>query len=139
MARWLTCLQIVGISILGSGCALAQALVTNPLDQKLQPYLDRLNRGRPTMVAPTLRQEKSTVFNGEMTNIYTEVSRTAYELAQMNLSVTQRPFIFPAICQTNDTGRMLREGYSFRYLYYGKDGKLAGQLIIGPSDCASVR
>lgn len=139
MARWLTCLQIVGISILGSGCALAQALVTNPLDQKLQPYLDRLNRGRPTMVAPTLRQEKSTVFNGVMTNIYTEVNRTAYELAPMNLSVTQRPLIFPAICQTNDTGRMLREGYSFRYLYYGKDRKLAGQLMIIPSDCASVR
>jgi hypothetical protein len=34
---------------------------------------------------------------------------------------------------------MLREGYSFRYLYYGKDGKLAGQLIITPSDCANAR
>jgi hypothetical protein len=91
------------------------------------------------MVAPTLRQEKSTIFNGVMTNIYTEVTKTAYELAPMNLSVTQRPFIFPSICQTNDTGRMLREGYSFRYLYYGKDGKLAGQLIITPADCASAR
>ena len=91
------------------------------------------------MVAPTLRQEKSTVRNGVMTNSYTEVSRTAHELAPMNLSVTQRPFIFPEICKTNDTGRMLREGYSFRYLYYGKDGKLAGQLIITPADCVSVQ
>lgn len=139
MAKWLRCLQVVGACILGSSCALAQALVVNPLDQKLKPYLDRLNKGRPTMVAPTLRQEKSTVFNGVMTNIYTEVTRTAHELASMNLSVTQRPFIFPAICQTNDTGRMLREGYSFQYLYYGRDGKLAGQLIIMPIDCASVR
>lgn len=139
MVRWLACLQIVGISIFGANSATVHALVANPLDQKLQPYLDRLNTRRPTMVAPTLRQEKSTVFNGVMTNIYTEVTKTAYELARMNLSTTQRPFIFPAICKTNDTGRMLREGYSFRYLYYGKDGNLAGQLIITPADCAGAR
>jgi hypothetical protein len=114
-------------------------MVANPLDQKLLPYLERYNKKLPTMVAATLRQERSTVFNGVMTNIYTEVTRTAQELAPMNLSATQRPFIFPAICQTNDTGRMLREGYSFRYLYYGKDGKLAGQLIITPIDCANAR
>lgn len=139
MARWLTCLQIVGVVTCSAMCTLAHALIASPLDQKLQPYLARLNQRLPAMVAPTLRQEKSTVFNGVMTSIYTEVTRTAAELAQMNLSVTQRPFIFPAICQTNDTGRMLREGYSFRYLYYGKDGKLAGQLIITPADCAGAR
>jgi len=139
MVRWLACLKIVGIFIFGANSATVYALVANPLDQKLQSYLDRLNTRRPTMVAPTLRQEKSTVFNGVMTNIYTEVTKTAYELAPMNLSATQRPFIFPAICKTNDTGRMLREGYSFRYLYYGKDGNLAGQLIITPADCAGAQ
>ena len=117
MKKLLTNLLFLGISIFGTTCALGQALVTNPLDQKMLPYLDRLNKRLPTMVASTLRQEKSTIFNGVMTNIYTEVTKTAYELAPMNLSITQRSFIFPAICQTNDTGRMLREGYSFRYLY----------------------
>ena len=101
--------------------------------------MERYNRNKPVMVAPTLRQEKSTYFNGVLTNVYTEVTRTAAELAPMNLSETQRPFIFPEICKTSDTGRMLREGSSFRYLYYGNDGKLAGQLIITPADCASVR
>lgn len=133
------CLAIVGIAMFGTSCALGQAPVTNPLDQRLLPYLERYNKKLPTMVAPTLRQEKSTVFNGVMTITYTEVTRTAQELAPMNLSVTQRPFIYPSICRTNDTGRMLREGYSFRYLYYGKDGQLAGQLMIMPVDCERTR
>lgn len=117
----------------------AQALVTNPLDLKAKPFIDRYNKGLPTMVAATLRQERSSVFNAAMTFAYTEVTKTAAQLAPMNLAVTQRPFIFPAICQAPDTGRMLREGYSFRYLYYGKDGKLAAQLVFLPADCAAIR
>jgi hypothetical protein len=117
----------------------AQALATNPLDIKAKPYVDRLNKGLPTMVAATLRQERISIFNGAMAFAYTEVTKTAAQLAPMNLSVTQRQFIFPAICQAPDTGRMLREGYSFRYLYYGKDGKLAAQLVFLPVDCAAIR
>lgn len=139
MAKWLRSFQIAWMFTCPAILLPALAVVDNPLDQKLKPYLERLNLRLPTMVAPTLRQEKSTVFNGVMTTIYTEVTRTASELSQMNLSVTQRPFIFPAICKTKDTGRMLHEGYSFRYLYYGNDGKLAGQLIITPADCANAR
>lgn len=127
-------------SVVTSPCnSLAQALVENPWDAKLKPYIQRLNTKLPTMVAPTLRQERISVFNGVINHSYTETSRTAAELMAMNLAETQRPHIFPSICKAPDTGRMLREGISFRYLYYGKDGKLAAQLIFMPVDCASVR
>lgn len=121
------------------GTSGAQTLVTNPLDKKLKATVDRYNAGLPAMVAPSLRQDKVTVFNGVMNYSYTDVKKTAAELAPMNLAVTQRPYIFPEICKAPDTGRLLREGVSFRYLYYGRDGKLAAQLVFLPSDCAAVR
>lgn len=119
--------------------AVSQTLKTNPLDARLKPYVDRMNERLPTMVAPTLRQERVSVFNGVLTYTYTELSRSRSELNAMDLSSTQRPYIFPAICKAPDTGRMLRDGVSFRYLYYGKDGHLAGQLIFMPVDCANAR
>ena len=91
------------------------------------------------MVAPTLRQEKSSVFNGSITLAYTVINKTSSQVAAMNLEVTQRPYIFPSICSAPDTGRMLREGYTFRYLYMGNDGKLAAQILVLPADCAGSR
>ena len=114
-------------------------LVTNPLDKKLSAYVDRYNEKLPTMVAPTLRQERISVFNGVMTYSYTDVSRTGKQLTTLNLEVAQRPYIFPAICKAPDTGRMLRDGVSFRYLYYGNDRQLAAQLVFVAADCAGVR
>lgn len=112
-----------------------QALYVNPLDAKLKRSLDAQNAKLPTMVAPTLRQEKLSAINGVLTYTYTVIDKTAAELAPMNLSVTQKPYIFPSICRAPDTGRMLRDGVSFRYFYLGKDGKMAGQIIIMPVDC----
>jgi hypothetical protein len=114
-------------------------LIKNPLDAKLQRYVEKYNSSLPTMVAPTLRQDRVSVFNGVMTYQYTEITKTGAELARMNLETTQRPYIFPAICNAPDTGRMLKDGISFRYLYVGKDGKLAAQLIFLPADCAQAR
>ena len=119
--------------------AYSAGLVKNPLDAKLQPYVDRYNSKLPTMVAPTVRQDRISVFNGVLTYQYTEITKTGSELARMNLEVTQRPSIFPAICKAPDTGRMLKDGVSFRYLYVGKDGKLAAQLVFIPADCARVQ
>ena len=134
LIRCITLLSTVGPSIVA-----AQPLVTNPLDLKARPYIENYNKGSPTMVAPTLRQERSTVFNGAVTLAYTAVTKNAAELAAMNLAAVQRSFIYPAICEAPDTGRMLREGYSFRYLYYGKDGKLGAQLVFLRSDCFARR
>jgi hypothetical protein len=114
-------------------------LVANPLDKKLSTYVDRYNEKLPAMVAPTLRQERISALNGVMTYSYTDVSRTGKQLTTLNLKITQRPYIFPAICKAPDTGRMLRDGVSFRYLYYGKDRQLAAQLVFMAADCAGVR
>lgn len=113
----------------------AQGLYVNPLDAKMKRSVDTQNAKLPTMVAPTLRQEKVSVMNGVLTNTYTVINKTAAELTPMNLAVTQRPYIFPDICKAPDTGRILKEGVSFKYLYLGNDGKLAAQIIIMPADC----
>lgn len=132
-------LAVATIVVFAPCAPIAQHLVANPWDSKLKPYVDRLNAGLPTMVARTLRQERVTVFNGVITYTYTDVSRTAAQMAQLNLKDTQRPYIFPAICKAPDTGKMLREGIAFRYLYAGKDGKLAAQLVFLGADCATGR
>lgn len=131
--------SIAIVIAIGPAMAVAQQLVTNPLDMKAKPFIESYNKGLPTMVAPTLRQERSTVLNGTVTMAYTAVTKNAAELVAMNLAARQRPHIYPAICEAPDTGRMLREGYSFRYLYYGNDGKLGAQLVFLQSDCLASR
>jgi len=140
--NWLSallCAGVVALAAIRPVPLVAQPLATNPLDARARPFIDRNNKELPMMVAPTLRQERTSVFNGVVTYVYTEVTKTAAELAPMNLAVTQRPYIFPAICGRSGASRMIRDGYSFRYLYFGKDGKLAAQLVIHPADCASIR
>ena len=119
--------------------SIAEVLVTNPWDKKLQPYVDESNSRLPAIVAPSVRQERDSVFNGVLTHSYTILAKTAAELIKSNLAATQRPLIFPSICNDPYTGRMLREGVTFRYMYFGKDGKPAAQLVFFPSDCSSVR
>jgi len=114
---------------------LAAPLYVNPLDAKLQKYIDVGNRKLPTMVTSAMRQEKVTVANGVLTYSYTVVTRTAAQLASSNISATQRAAILPATCAAPDTSRMLKDGISFRYVYYGSDGAVAGQVAIIPSDC----
>lgn len=114
---------------------LAQALYVNPLDAKLKRVVDAQNARLPTMVAPTLRQERVSAVNGVVTYTYTVIDKTAAELAPMSLATTQRPYIFPDICKARDTGRMIKDGVSFKYLYLGKDSKLAAQIVIIPADC----
>lgn len=108
------------------------------LDKKLQPYVDESNSRLPAIVAPSVRQERDSVFNGVLTHSYTILAKTAAELIKSNLAATQRPLIFPSICNDPYTGRMLREGVTFRYMYFGKDGKPAAQLVFFPSDCSFV-
>ena len=126
---------VAGFMLSKPGLSQVQSLGINPLDSKARQAIERNNTKLPAMVAPTLRQEQIAVHNGVVTYAYTVITKTAIELASMNLGATQRPYIFPAICQAGDTGRMLREGYRFRYLYFGRDGNIAAQLIFVPSDC----
>jgi hypothetical protein len=126
---------IASISLF-SAASKSTEIFTNPLDAKYQRAIDRYNSKLPTMVAPSLRQERASLFNGVITYRYTSITKTSAELARMNLEDKQRPYIFPAICKAPDTGRMLREGASFRYLYFGKDGNMGAQLIFIPSDCS---
>jgi len=126
---------LLGIIILQPMGTLAGDVVTNSLDKKLQPYANNYNTKLPAMVAPGIRQDPVTVYNGVIAFNYVFISKTAGELASLNLETSQRSQLFPAICNASDTGRMLREGISFRYVYFGRDGKVAAQIIVMPSDC----
>jgi len=87
------------------------------------------------MVAKGLRQEKVQVSGSTVIYRYTHLGMSAAKLREMRLPVTQRPYIFPQICKEANTGRLLREGISFRYIYIGNDGGVGGELQISPSDC----
>lgn len=103
--------------------------------RRLESAIERKNRDLPTMVAKQLRQEKIEVNGSLVVHRYTHIGLSAAQLREMRLEATQRPYIFPRICQEAETGRLLREGVSFRYIYLGNDGGLGGQLQISPSDC----
>jgi hypothetical protein len=101
----------------------------------LQRVADHSNRTMPRMVAPSLRQDRVEVTGMTLTYLYTHVALSASQLQAMRLSVTQRPHILPGLCAASDTGRMLREGTTFRYVYRGKDGGIGGELSISIRDC----
>jgi hypothetical protein len=127
------------LTVFDSSSSIAGDIKVNPLDKLLKPYADRQNTKLPTIVAENVRQERTTVFNGVISISYTILVKTAAELAPMNLGITQRKITLPLLCQASDTGRMLREGISFRYAYFGKDGRLASEFVVIPADCASIR
>jgi hypothetical protein len=117
------------------GKAFSQQYV-NPLDAKLARYVVKMNTKLPAMVTSVMRQEKTTVFNGVLTYPYTITNKTGVQLAPMNISAIQRTAILPPMCADPDTRRMLSRGVSFKFLYYGNDGVMAGQVVVLPGDCS---
>ena len=95
----------------------------------------RANQRLPRMVAESLRQERVVADGTKLVYSYTHLALDSVQLRKMRLEVTQRPYILPQLCSAPDTGRMLREGVRFRYLYGGRDGKVGGDLTLTKSDC----
>lgn len=116
-----------------AGCSVPLAWAVNL--RHLNEVVERENRSLPAMVAKQLRQERVEVNGLLLTYRYTHLGLSAAQLREMHLEVTQRPHILPRICQEADTGRMLREGVSFRYIYLGNDREVGGQLQISSADC----
>jgi hypothetical protein len=114
-------------------CCITQVWAVD--QRRMNDVVERQNRNLPSMVANQLRQEKMEVSGSSIVYRYTHLGLSAAQLREMRLEATQRPYIFPRICQEADTGRMLREGVSFRYVYIGNDGGVGGQLQIFPADC----
>ena len=82
-----------------------------------------------------MRQERVVVDGMTLVYSYTHLALDSGQLRKMRLEDTQRPYILPDLCSAPDTGRMLREGVRFRYLYSGRDGKVGGDLTLTKSDC----
>lgn len=99
----------------------------------------RSNQGLPRMVAKELRQELVEVAKMTLVYNYTHLTLDSGQLRGMRLEVTQRPFVLPSLCSDPDSGRMLREGVRFRYVYHGRDGRVGGELLLAQSDCSERR
>lgn len=120
------------VAVLAASCV-AQAWAIDL--HRLNEIIDHQNSNLPAMVAKDLRQERVRVSGSTVIYRYTHLSMSAARLRDLHLEVTQRPYIYPRICQDAATGRMLREGISFRYVYVGNDGGVGGELQVKPSDC----
>lgn len=105
----------------------------------LNRVADRGNQGLPRMVAKDLRQERIEVDGLTVVYLYTHLALDSTQLRGMRLETTQRPFILPQLCTASDTGRMLREGVKFRYVYRGRDGAIGGDMVLAQSDCHTQR
>ena len=122
-------------SLLSTTAYPAAAIDTRDLNR----VADRGNQGLPRMVATNLRQERIEVDGMTVVYLYTHLALDSTQLRELRLEATQRPFILPQLCAASDTGRMLREGVKFRYVYRGRDGAVGGDLVVAQSDCRDVR
>lgn len=95
----------------------------------------RANQGLPRMVANDLRQDRVYVTRMTLVYQYTHLSLDSGQLRRMRLEETQPAFILPQLCSASDTGRLLREGVRFRYVYLGRDGSVGGDLVLSMSNC----
>ena len=119
----------LAVFVLGAGHVLAGDVVG------LRSAVARLNQGLPRMVAKDLRQEVAYVQGMTLIFNYTHLSLTSSDLRRMNLAQTQLPYILPGLCSAADTGRMLREGIQFRYVYTARDGGVGADFVLAKSDC----
>ena len=112
--------------------SVAHAQITG---NQLKVVADRYNQSLPRMVAPTLRQEKLQVDGMVFTYVYTDTNRTGKQMNAANLVANVTNDVFPEICRAPDTGRMLREGVTYRYVYFGNDRVVGAELIVRIGDC----
>ena len=103
------------------------------IDERLSTIVDRSNADFPKMVGPNIRQEKARYGDRTLTYSYTHLTLTATETAKLDLN--RRSHLVPVSCQDPFTRRLLREGISLRYLYFGRDGKVAGDVLVQKRDC----
>lgn len=103
--------------------------------QSLARVAERSNQGLPKMVAKDLRMDRVDASGQTITHHYTHLALNSAQLRAMRLEATQRPHIAPPLCAASDTGRMLREGVRFRYVYRGSEGAVGGDLVVTQSDC----
>jgi hypothetical protein len=103
--------------------------------QALAAQAERMNHRLPKLVAPGMRMDRVEAIGLTLTYLYTLENLTARQLRAMRLEVTQRPDILPNLCTDRATGRMLREGVRFRYVYRGRDGAVGGDLTLTKADC----
>ena len=99
----------------------------------------RGNQGLPRMVGKDLRQEPIEVSGMTLVYNYRHLKLDSGQLRGMRLKVTQRPHVLPSLCGDPDSGRMLREGVRFRYVYRGRDGRVGGELVLAQADCSDRR
>lgn len=104
-------------------------------DKQLRAVADRYNQSLPRMVAPTLRQEKVQVDGMVFTYVFTDTNRSGKQMKAANLLAGVTKDIFPEICQAPDTGRVLREGVTYRYVYFGNDRAIGAELVVRTGDC----
>lgn len=124
-ARWLSVLVM-----------LTPAMTAAAVDAKaLAQVATRANQGLPKMIAGQLRMDRVETSGMTLTHLYTHVGKSAAQLRDMRLESTQRPYILPSLCADAATGRMLREGVRFRYVYRGSDGGVGGDLTLSKADC----
>ena len=99
----------------------------------------RSNQSLPRMVAKDLRQDPIEVFGMTLVYNYKHLTLDSGQLRGMRLEETQRPYVLPSLCADPDSGRMLREGVRFRYVYRGRDSRVGGEFLLSQLNCSDRR
>lgn len=102
---------------------------------ELSRVASRYNVDLPREVAADVRQERVQAVGMTLTFAYTFLSHSASQVRRSNFAENRRAALVPGLCGAPDTGRMLREGTTFRYVYYGSDGQVGAKLDVSASAC----
>jgi len=85
------------------------------------------------MLLPNLRREKAVASHQTITHRYTVTNMTAAQIARDAARVEQSTT--QEICSDPYSSRLMREGITMAYLYYGNDGSVGVSFQVTAASC----
>lgn len=102
-------------------------------DSQVRDTVEKMNRSLPQMLLPNLRREKAVASHQTITHSYTVTNMTAAQIARDAARVEQSTT--QEVCSDPYASRLVREGITMAYLYYGNDGCIGVSFQITATKC----
>ena len=106
---------------------------------QLRQVAERYDQQLPRMVARNVQEERLAVEALTLVYTYWHLALPEHSFRSRNLAATQRADTLPKLCADRHTGRMLREGVTFRYRYLSVEGAVVGVVERADRVCRDRR
>jgi hypothetical protein len=108
---------------------------------QLNRWVFEINKKHPP---PFMVDEETKAFSisagpGQFIWKYTMINATAKELKEINFIREVQSNLTRDVCNNSELAAYINRGLSIVYMYYGKDGNIAGSVTVNSSKCQKLQ